>query len=55
MAALALVFLAEKNWRHGAGLNRLVGTAIALLGCAVLLYPDLLALLSGVTATSTSM
>jgi predicted metal-binding membrane protein len=55
MAVLALVFLAEKNWRHGGGLNRLVGTAIALLGCAVLLYPDLLALLSGVTATSTSM
>jgi predicted metal-binding membrane protein len=55
MAALALVFLAEKNWPRGATLNRLVGTAIAVLGCAVLLYPDVLGVVSGVTTPSTSM
>lgn len=46
MAALALVFLVEKTWRHGARVNVLVGSAIALLGCAVLLYPDVLSLIS---------
>ena len=47
MAALALVFLAEKNWRQGVLVNRVVGTAVALLGCAVLLSPDLLGIVSG--------
>jgi predicted metal-binding membrane protein len=55
MAALALVFLAEKNWRHGPMLNRVVGTAVALLGCAVLFYPDLLGVVSGVTTSPPSM
>jgi len=54
MAALALVFLAEKNWRHGGLVNRVGGTAVALLGCAVLLYPDLLGIVSGTTALMTS-
>lgn len=54
MAALALVFLAEKNLRHGVMLNRLVGTAVALLGCAVLLFPDVLGVVSGVTASPMS-
>jgi len=47
MAALALVFLAEKNWRYGVLVNRMAGTAVALLGCAVLVYPDLLGTVSG--------
>jgi predicted metal-binding membrane protein len=45
MAGLALVFLVEKNWRHGMRVNLVVGTMIALLGGAVLLYPDLLSLI----------
>ena len=50
MAALALVFLAEKNWRHGVWLNRVAGTAVALVGCAVLLNPDVLGIISGTSA-----
>ena len=55
MAALALVFLAEKNWRYGVLFNRVVGTAVAVLGCAVLLYPDLLGIVSGVPSVAPSM
>ncbi len=54
MAALALVFLAEKNWRHGVLFNRVAGSAVALVGCAVLLYPDLLGIVSGTTTPMTS-
>jgi len=50
MAALALVFLAEKNGRHGVLFKRVAGTAVALVGCAVLLYPDLLGIVSGTAA-----
>jgi len=42
MAAIAVVFLAEKNWRHGVGLTKLVGTAVAGFGVAVLIHPMLL-------------
>jgi predicted metal-binding membrane protein len=55
MAALALVFLAEKNWQHGVLLNRVVGTAVAVLGCAILLYPDLLGIVSGAQYVPPSM
>ena len=47
MALLALIFLAEKNWRHGVGLSRIAGTAVALLGLAILVHPDLLTVVSG--------
>jgi predicted metal-binding membrane protein len=46
MAALALVFLAEKNWRHGVTLTRVTGVAIAVLGLAVIAFPQLLAAIS---------
>ncbi len=49
MALLALIFLVEKNWRYGVVFNRVVGTAIAVLGCAVLINPDLLGIVSGAT------
>jgi predicted metal-binding membrane protein len=55
MAALALVFLAEKNWQHGVLFNRMVGTAVAVLGCAVLFYPDLMSIVSGAPSTLPSM
>ena len=42
MAAIAVVFLAEKNWRHGVGLSKVVGTVVLGLGIAVLVYPSLL-------------
>jgi predicted metal-binding membrane protein len=45
MAAIAAVFLLEKTWRHGAGLTRVVGTALVILGIAVIVRPDLLFLL----------
>lgn len=47
MAALALVYLAEKNWRYGVGASRLVGAAVAALGVFVMFSPELLAWLSG--------
>jgi predicted metal-binding membrane protein len=49
MAAIAVVFLAEKNWRHGVALTRVVGTAVILFGIAVLANPELL----GVVAPTT--
>lgn len=42
MAGIAVVFLAEKHWRHGPALARVVGTAVAILGVAVLVHPALL-------------
>jgi predicted metal-binding membrane protein len=42
MAAIAVVFLAEKNWRYGVALTRTVGTATALFGLVVLVYPEVL-------------
>jgi predicted metal-binding membrane protein len=47
MAALASVFLVEKNLRHGPIVNRVVGGALVLLGAAVALHPALLPLLAG--------
>jgi len=47
MALLALIFLVEKNWRHGVLFNRVVGTAIAVLGCVALVYPDVLRIVAG--------
>jgi predicted metal-binding membrane protein len=42
MAAIAVVFLAEKNWRHGVGLTRVVGIAVAAIGFAIVMRPSLL-------------
>jgi predicted metal-binding membrane protein len=36
MAALTVLFVAEKNWRHGAGLSRIVGAGAAIGGLAVM-------------------
>jgi predicted metal-binding membrane protein len=49
MAALALVFLLEKNWRHGELVSRVAGAAVAVLGILVLVQPQLLGLLAGST------
>ena len=50
MAVIAAIFLAEKTWRHGVALTRVVGGALVLLGLAVVLRPDLV----GVVSTASS-
>jgi predicted metal-binding membrane protein len=52
MAAIAVVFLAEKNWKHGQRLTWVVGAAVLALGAAVLIHPELL---SSITPTSSDM
>jgi predicted metal-binding membrane protein len=42
MAAIAVVFVAEKNWRHGVTLTRVAGIAVLGFGVAVLVDPSLL-------------
>lgn len=42
MAAIAVVFLAEKNWKGGVGLTKVVGTVVLAFGIAVLIHPSLL-------------
>ena len=46
MAAIALVFLAEKNWRHGELVARVAGGGLAALGISVIVVPSLLPLIS---------
>jgi predicted metal-binding membrane protein len=41
-AAITVVFVAEKNWRHGVGLTTLVAMTLSGLGVAVLFHPHLL-------------
>jgi predicted metal-binding membrane protein len=48
MAGLALIFLLEKNWRYGFAVSRIAGSAVALLGVAVLLQPQVLGWLANV-------
>ena len=47
MSAIALIFLAEKNWRHGALLTRVAGAGLAAVGVAVMAVPSLLSAISG--------
>ncbi len=47
MAAIAIVFLAEKNWKHGVLLTKIAGTAIMAFGLVVMVQPQLLS--SGTT------
>ena len=53
MAVIAVVFLAEKNWRHGVGLTRVVGGTVLALGVAVLLDPAILGTVAGVDSGAT--
>ena len=55
MAALAVVFLAEKNWSHGVALTRVVGVTLLALGAAIALDPTLLHFISGVPVAHPSM
>ncbi|MBK5305791.1 MAG: DUF2182 domain-containing protein [Frankiaceae bacterium] len=53
MVAIAVVFLAEKNWSYGRGLTKVVGTAVLLLGLAVLVHPALLGTVSSTSGGGT--
>ncbi len=55
MAGLALLFLAEKCWRHGVGLTRLAGAALIALGVLVAVVPDLLPMLPGAAPAEPGM
>jgi predicted metal-binding membrane protein len=46
MAAIAFVFLAEKNWRAGVVLTRVAGAGVAALGVAVAIMPSVLPAIS---------
>ncbi|MDQ4133334.1 MAG: DUF2182 domain-containing protein [Actinomycetota bacterium] len=48
MAVIAAIFLLDKHWRRGEGLTRAVGAFFILLGVAVIVFPELLATISGV-------
>jgi len=54
MAAIAVVFLAEKNWRHAIGLTRIVGAGLFVLGIAVIASPGILPTLSGAAGKAAS-
>lgn len=47
MTLVALIFLVEKHWRHAAGLTRIVGGVLIVLGLAVVVRPSLLPAISG--------
>jgi predicted metal-binding membrane protein len=49
MAIIAVVFVAEKNWRRGVTAARFAGAAVIILGIAVVAFPELLVWLSGGT------
>jgi predicted metal-binding membrane protein len=43
MAILLVLFLVEKNWKHGRAVANVAGIALMALGAALLAYPPLLA------------
>jgi predicted metal-binding membrane protein len=47
MAAFAVLFFLEKNWRHGVMLSRISGAACVLLGVGTIAQPGLLHLTGG--------
>lgn len=55
MAAIAAVFLAEKNWKHGVALTKTVGTAVAALGVLVLVHPAVLGSVATVKDATATM
>lgn len=50
MAAIAVVFLAEKNWKHAPLLTKVVGVSLVAFGIAVVIHPGLL---TSVTSSGT--
>lgn len=54
MAGIAVVFLAEKNWRKGVALTYVVGAAVAILGLVIVVHPAWLSSVAHVTRISDS-
>jgi predicted metal-binding membrane protein len=54
MAAIALVFLAEKNWKHALGMTKVIGTGLVVVGIVVIVSPGILPTLSGAGAKMAS-
>ena len=52
MAGIAIVFLAEKNWRHGVTLTKIVGAGLIGLGLAVIIAPDILPDIAGASGAA---
>jgi predicted metal-binding membrane protein len=46
MAAIFVLFITEKHWRHGLVLAKAVGIALIALGAAIILWPEVLAAIS---------
>jgi predicted metal-binding membrane protein len=55
MAGIAIIFLAEKNWRRGVGLTQIVGAGVLVLGLIVIAHPALLTTVSHTTSGGSSM
>ena len=53
MAGIAIVFLLEKNWRHGVVLTKVVGAGLIALGLAVIVAPDILPNIAGTAEAGT--
>ena len=51
MAGIAIVFLLEKNWKHGVTLTKAVGAGLIGLGVAVIVSPDILPDIAGATGS----
>ena len=49
MAGIAIVFLLEKNWKHGLVLTKIVGAGLIGLGLSVIIAPDILPNIAGTT------
>ena len=49
MAGIAVVFLAEKNWRNGVTMTYIVGAAVAILGLIIVIHPAWLSSVTHVT------
>lgn len=47
MAGIAIVFLLEKNWKHGVALTKIVGAGLLGLGLAVIVSPGILPNIAG--------
>jgi predicted metal-binding membrane protein len=46
MGVLAAIFLAEKTWRHGVGVTRIVAAALVTCGVAIAIHPGFLVIVS---------
>lgn len=58
MAGIAVIFIAEKNWRYGPELSKIAGLAVICFGIAVFAHPALLTSItpgSGSPMTDTTM